>query len=246
VLVALPGPGRSSAEGPTCPRVHASGRIATNPYMDATCASVTTSGPGAQGSSSSSGGPACARSVELSYRAVGRTRSTAHSGASTSPTGSPLTSRSALEWYHSVAPARRQTALGQRPARFCEECGKELPRAATARKRFCDRHCINQTRMREKAHQAREHSRRRKRRLIGPGVSEADWLALVRRFDGKCAYCEVRAPLTQDHVVPVSRGGQHAIGNVVPACRSCNAKKKHRLLVEWRLSKTVSRKRLAA
>jgi 5-methylcytosine-specific restriction endonuclease McrA len=151
-----------------------------------------------------------------------------------------------LEWYHSVAPARRQTALGQRPARFCEECGKELPRAATARKRFCDRHCINQTRMREKAHQAREHSRRRKRRLIGPGVSEADWLALVRRFDGKCAYCEVRAPLTQDHVVPVSRGGQHAIGNVVPACRSCNAKKKHRLLVEWRLSKTVSRKRLAA
>ncbi len=38
--------------------------------------------------------------------------------------------------------------------------------------------------------------------------------------------------LTMDHVVPIIRGGRSTKGNVVPACKSCNAKKKHRLAWE--------------
>lgn len=81
---------------------------------------------------------------------------------------------------------------------------------------------------------ATEYARKR-RAKTGPGVRPADWLRMVRRFDGRCAYCGVRpAQLEQDHVVPLSRGGRHAIGNVLPACRTCNAVKSRRLLVEWR------------
>jgi 5-methylcytosine-specific restriction endonuclease McrA len=32
-----------------------------------------------------------------------------------------------------------------------------------------------------------------------------------------------------DHLVPLSRGGRSIKGNLVPACKACNAKKKYRL-----------------
>ena len=35
-----------------------------------------------------------------------------------------------------------------------------------------------------------------------------------------------------DHVVPLIRGGRSTKGNVVPACKECNAKKRHRLAFE--------------
>lgn len=75
------------------------------------------------------------------------------------------------------------------------------------------------------------HRRRAAEALL---VSPADWRRVVARFRGCCAYCGRRAPLEQDHVIPLTRGGRHAIGNLVPACRSCNASKGDQLLAKWR------------
>jgi 5-methylcytosine-specific restriction endonuclease McrA len=53
---------------------------------------------------------------------------------------------------------------------------------------------------------------------------------------GECYYCgnSVRpGALTMDHLVPLIRGGKSSRGNVVPACKSCNNKKKHLLPIEW-------------
>lgn len=72
-------------------------------------------------------------------------------------------------------------------------------------------------------------------------VSQAEWLKLVRRFGHCCAYCGERCFLTQDHVVPLSRGGRHAIGNLLPACQSCNASKGTKFLVEWRRYRHITR-----
>jgi 5-methylcytosine-specific restriction protein A len=47
--------------------------------------------------------------------------------------------------------------------------------------------------------------------------------------EGICHYCSGKfAPkeLTMDHIVPIARGGTSSEGNVVPACRDCNQKKK--------------------
>ncbi len=52
---------------------------------------------------------------------------------------------------------------------------------------------------------------------------------------GKCHYCGgTFAPeeLTMDHVIPVARGGKSEKGNVVPACKDCNNKKKYLMPVE--------------
>jgi 5-methylcytosine-specific restriction endonuclease McrA len=53
---------------------------------------------------------------------------------------------------------------------------------------------------------------------------------------GVCHYCGGAFPareLTMDHVVPLSRGGRTARGNVVPCCKECNTRKKHLLPMEW-------------
>lgn len=39
--------------------------------------------------------------------------------------------------------------------------------------------------------------------------------------------------LTMDHIVPIVRGGKSKRGNVVPACKECNTKKKYMLPIEW-------------
>lgn len=57
-----------------------------------------------------------------------------------------------------------------------------------------------------------------------------------RLAKGVCHYCGRRtAPgnLTMDHIVPIARGGCSTKGNVVPACKECNNKKKQLLPMEW-------------
>ena len=58
-----------------------------------------------------------------------------------------------------------------------------------------------------------------------------------RQLDrGRCHYCNRPFPpsaLTMDHIVPVVRGGKSKKGNLVPACKDCNNKKKHMLPIEW-------------
>lgn len=65
--------------------------------------------------------------------------------------------------------------------------------------------------------------------------TDVDWRKLVNRFGGRCAYCNIRsAKLQLEHVIPLSRGGTHGVGNFLPACPTCNRSKGDRLLTEWR------------
>lgn len=53
---------------------------------------------------------------------------------------------------------------------------------------------------------------------------------------GLCHWCGGTFPkeeLTMDHVVPIVRGGTSSRGNVVPACKECNNRKKYLLPMEW-------------
>ena len=53
---------------------------------------------------------------------------------------------------------------------------------------------------------------------------------------GICHYCGRQFhpdELTMDHLVPIIRGGKSARGNVAPACKGCNNRKKHMLPLEW-------------
>lgn len=55
--------------------------------------------------------------------------------------------------------------------------------------------------------------------------------AVFARDGSRCQYCDGPAE-SIDHVVPRSRGGEHAWDNVVAACRRCNTHKRDRMLGE--------------
>lgn len=80
---------------------------------------------------------------------------------------------------------------------------------------------------------SREGSKRRRARVRGatmtPNVlTPEQWTLLLERFCYSCAWCGTtfsdRNRPEQDHLVPVSKGGQHTVENIVPACKSCNAR----------------------
>lgn len=57
-----------------------------------------------------------------------------------------------------------------------------------------------------------------------------------RRAAGVCHYCGAHVgahALTMDHIVPLALGGRSVKGNLVPACKECNTKKKSQLAFEW-------------
>ncbi|MDP2167038.1 MAG: HNH endonuclease [Thermodesulfovibrionales bacterium] len=57
-----------------------------------------------------------------------------------------------------------------------------------------------------------------------------------KRSRGDCYFCGRKFPppeLTMEHIVPIIRGGKSEKGNLVPACKDCNSRKKHMLPMEW-------------
>lgn len=58
-------------------------------------------------------------------------------------------------------------------------------------------------------------------------LSALQWREIQAVCDHRCVYCRKRAKghLTQDHIMPLSKGGSHTVSNVVPACQSCNSRK---------------------
>lgn len=64
-------------------------------------------------------------------------------------------------------------------------------------------------------------------------LTDAQWDALETCWGG-CAYCGTLAtPLQKDCVQAISRGGRYTLGNVVPACGSCNASKCNAEVTGW-------------
>jgi 5-methylcytosine-specific restriction endonuclease McrA len=70
---------------------------------------------------------------------------------------------------------------------------------------------------------------RRRNAVVGPGTDERarELLKLP------CAYCGVTENIEIDHIVPLSRGGNHVVENLTSACKSCNSSKGAKLLSEW-------------
>jgi 5-methylcytosine-specific restriction endonuclease McrA len=64
-------------------------------------------------------------------------------------------------------------------------------------------------------------------------LSDEQWLALTSAWGG-CAYCGAAGRSVQrDCVQPISHGGRYTLGNVVPACASCNASKCNDEVTSW-------------
>ena len=82
----------------------------------------------------------------------------------------------------------------------------------------------------------RSKSKRRKAQQRGSTALMLSPDQLWRRwveFDHGCAYCGADGDLQIEHVIPISKGGEHHLGNVVPACQRCNYSKATADALEW-------------
>ena len=70
---------------------------------------------------------------------------------------------------------------------------------------------------------------RRALKLKAEGThSQGEWETLKAQYNWTCPACKKREPeitLTEDHIIPLSKGGSNRIENIQPLCRSCNCKK---------------------
>ena len=83
----------------------------------------------------------------------------------------------------------------------------------------------------------RQKSKRRKammRNSVAVHVEARQLQARFAQFDHCCAYCGVSGEdLHIEHVVPISKGGTHALGNIIPACQQCNFSKRDHDAESW-------------
>lgn len=96
----------------------------------------------------------------------------------------------------------------------------EIERASRARRKEIQRPLKN----------ARQQIRNR---LLSGNAFKLLSKEIANLYKQPCYNCGTRDNLSIDHIIPLSRGGNHSIGNLMTLCRPCNSSKGKKLLVEW-------------
>lgn len=78
----------------------------------------------------------------------------------------------------------------------------------------------------------------RRSKKVSNGVFKVTDKELKKLYSSSCIYCGSTNLIQADHVIPLTKGGRHSIGNLVPACSRCNQSKGSKFLAEWKASLT--------
>lgn len=94
---------------------------------------------------------------------------------------------------------------------------------------------LEKARAKDKASRLKNHDKKRadnqkrraqQRQAAINDFTAAQWQEMLVAYRHHCVYCGRKMQrLTQDHLTPLAKGGNHTKSNIVPACRSCNSKK---------------------
>lgn len=79
----------------------------------------------------------------------------------------------------------------------------------------------------------RRYNSLRRARKKSAGIFRITANELRRLMSNPCYICGGPAQHV-DHIIPLSRGGRHSIGNLAPACQTCNHQKHTKFLVEFK------------
>ena len=95
-----------------------------------------------------------------------------------------------------------------------------------------------------------ENKKRRRSReynAVGSHTNE-EWEGLKRYYNYTCPLCKRSEPeikLTEDHIIPLSKGGSSYLTNIQPLCKSCNSMKNTKTIIFdnflWRMQSIYSK-----
>jgi 5-methylcytosine-specific restriction endonuclease McrA len=74
-----------------------------------------------------------------------------------------------------------------------------------------------------------KNKRNRMKRSNGGFHTFGEWDTLKAQYNWTCPSCRKPEPLiqlTEDHIIPISKGGTDNIENIQPLCKICNCKKR--------------------
>lgn len=94
-------------------------------------------------------------------------------------------------------------------------------------------------RNREKQRPAKNARQRVRNRIVQGGNYVILDKELRRIYNQACVACGTMENLSMDHIIPLARGGSHSVGNLMTLCRSCNASKSKKTIMEWRRAKNL-------
>ena len=88
----------------------------------------------------------------------------------------------------------------------------------------------------EKVKAIRVNNKMKRRQVPGSYTAE-EWEAKKKQYNYCCAVCGRSEPfigqfyewLTQDHIIPISKGGSNEIWNIRPTCWDCNMEKRDKM-----------------
>ena len=136
---------------------------------------------------------------------------------------------------------RKKQTLRQRS---CQECGKPVGYVLGAPRKFCSSSCREKNeRQRPENKEARKAANKRRKAIQrGAKVGQAFSYKQVFERDGwRCQLCGKVTPERKrgtisnnapevDHIIPLSKGGEHSLNNVQTLCRACNGWKSDKMI----------------
>ena len=141
------------------------------------------------------------------------------------------TNREKLRTYHSQWREKNREKMREHQRAYYE-ANKELCDERSASWALANpgvgRERLKKWRAEHKERYGEQVQRRRARKMQAPinDLTAAQWQAIKEHYGHRCVYCgKKQERLTQDHLTPLSKGGNHTASNIVPACRSCNSRK---------------------
>jgi len=131
-----------------------------------------------------------------------------------------------LSNYHKIYYQKNKNKCNERVRNYNQtEHGKQSHR--TSSKKY------QQTASGKQVHSVSQRNRKYLKRSNKDGITKKQWEDILRKYNHQCVYCGVNETtlnilgkyITMDHVIPLSKGGEHCANNIVPACAVCNSKK---------------------
>jgi 5-methylcytosine-specific restriction endonuclease McrA len=121
---------------------------------------------------------------------------------------------------------------------ICQKCGVEFIARKCAHRKYCSRDCARFLGEKSPFWKGGIFNRERKtflqkrrdfaKKCNGGTHSQEQWNELKKQYGFMCLCCKRVEPeikLTEDHIVPVSKGGSDDISNIQPLCMECNRSK---------------------